>query len=297
MGRRDLFDDATASHGVVAATDVRRAALPESTFRDWRRREKMPRPHHAVTILPGWPETPAQRLAAAAAAVGPAAAITGWAAAHLRGLRSVPPTTTDVLAPHGASHRPHDHVRIIETVVFADEPLEEIDGIPVVSAARMLADLARDAELATLVELAIDLRRSGQLGSGDLDRQLLARRRFPGRARLRGLADLLRDDDSDSGFELRTRDRLARRGTPPDPGQLEVIVAGRRRRIDLPYADARVGIECVGLAFHGRDAFDGDADRRNDFAVDGRWRLLELTWRTFLLGWDDFCARLDRLLA
>lgn len=296
MGRRELFDSAVDRHGVVAARHLGPSTMAPSTFHDWRQREEFERPHHGVTLLPGFPATAEQRLAAAVAGIGDRCAVTGWSAAYLYGLRASAPSTTDLLAPHGVSHRHHSGVRVVETTVFDDEEVGRVDGIPVVSGARMLADLARDAHLSTLTELAIDLRRKGRLGASDIEREIAKRRRFPGRGRLRALADQLREDDSDSGFEHRTRDRLTRRGTPPDNGQLEVVVAGRRRRIDLPYASAGVGVECIGLAFHGRDAFDRDADRRNDFAEDGRWRLLELTWTTFLLDWERFCTRLDRLL-
>lgn len=297
MGRRELFDSAVDRHGVVATRDLGPATMAPTSFHDWRRREELERPHHGVTLLPGFPATTEQRLAAAVAGIGDRCAVTGWSAAYLYGLRGSAPSTTDLLAPHGVSHRQHAGVRVVETIVFDDVEVRTVDGIPVVSGARMLADLARDAHLDTLTGLAIDLRRSGRLRASDIDREVAGRRRFPGRGRLRALADRLREDDSDSGFEHRTREQLTRRGTPPDHGQLEVVVVGRRRRIDLPYASAGVGVECIGLAFHGRDAFDRDADRRNDFAEDGRWQLLELTWTTFLLDWERFCDRLDRLLA
>lgn len=295
--RRRLHDLATARHGVVTAADVRRSNLPTSTFHKWRKREELAHPAHDVTILPGHPRTPEQRAAIAVAAVGQPCAVTGWSAAFLYGLRPTAPTRIEVLVPHGSSHRPHPNVRIHETSVFDTEDITDVSGLPVVAPARMLVDLARTTLPDTLIAMAIDLRGHHLLRSGDLDAELQRRRRFPGRARARTLAEAIREDGSDSGFEHRTRDRLTRRGTPPDPGQLEVQVAGNRRRLDLPYAKANVGIECLGYAYHSdQTAFERDADRRNDFAVDGTWRILELTWTTFLTGWDGFAARLEQLL-
>lgn len=291
-----LFDHALPRHGVVTGDDLRATDVPASSFHAWRRREQLSRPHHDVTVLPGAPRTVDQRIAIAVAAIGPPCAVTGWAAAYLHGVHSTAPTTIDVLVPHGSSPRAHEHVRVVETSVFEHERIEEVRSIPVVRPDRWLADLSPNTDLDVLVAKAIDLRGSGRLGATDLDRQLGRRRRFTGRRRFRTLADQLREDGSDSGFERRTRDRLTARGTPPDEGQLEVVVSGRRRRIDLPFGHAHAGIECRGFAYHDRDAFDQDAERHNDFVEDGRWRLLELTWTMFLLDWDSFCARLDRVL-
>lgn len=296
MGRKELFEHALPRHGVVTGEDLRIIDMPASTFHAWRRREELARPHHDVTVLPGAPRTPEQRLSIAVAAIGSPCAVTGWGAAYLHGVHSSPPTIIDVLVPHGTSPRTHANVRVIETSVFEHERIEEVRGVPVVRPGRWLADLSTDVDLDVLVAKAIELRGTGHLGGSDLDDQLLRRRRFRGRARFRALADQLREDGSDSGFERRTRDRLVVRGTPPDEGQLEVVVSGRRRRIDLPFAAQNAGIECRGFAYHGRDAFDRDAERHNDFVEDGRWRLLELTWSMFLLHWEDFCARLDRVL-
>lgn len=295
--RRELFESGARHHGIVTSRDCREAGVPASSFRDWRDREELDHPHHDVTVLPGHEPSSAQRLAIATAAIGPPCAVTGWGAAYLHGIRGIAPTTVDVLVPHGSSHRPHDGVRLLETSVFDHEPIDEVSGIPVVRPARMLADLSPTTDLDAMMDMAIDLRRVGGLGPHDLEAQLQQRRRFAGRRRFRGLAELLAEDGSDSGFEHRARGRLDDRGTPPDPGQLEVVVSRHHRRIDLPYAQQRVGVECRGLAYHGREHFDEDAERHNDFVEDATWLLLELTWTIFLRRWDEFCARLDRVLA
>lgn len=294
--RKKLFDLGGPRHGVVASTDVRAAGIPRSSFERWRDREKLWRPHPDVTVLPGHPATTEQRLAVAVAGIGRPCAVTGWAAAYLFGLRRSAPSTVDVLVPHGESPRPHEHVRVVETAVFDDVRVDEIAGVAVVAPARFLADLSPKTELDTLLAMAIELRGRGLLGPQDLDRELGLRRRFPGRARFRALADMLREDGSDSGFEHRARGDLTARGMPPDPGQVEVAVSARHRRIDLGYEWALTGVECQGFAYHGREEFDRDAERHNDFVEDGTWALLELTWTMFLRRWDEFCARLQRVL-
>ena len=254
------------------------------------------RPHRGVAVLPGSTDSNHTRARAALAAVQCRAALTGWSAAHLYGLVRTAPTEVHLLLDHGASVTRRAGLRLTETSVFPAR-IQRLHDMPVVPVARLLADLAPTTDVAALRDLGVDARFAGRLAAGDLDGELAARRRFPGRARLRAVAGDLRDDGSDSGFEFRTRARLADLGLPPDPGQLHVRIGGRDRRIDLGWQAQHVGIECQGLAAHsGRRAFDRDATRRNDFAEEGSWTLLELTWTAFHTDWPAFVARLRRLL-
>lgn len=261
------------------------------------RRDEVERPFRGVGVLDGAGDAALTRARAALAAVACEAALTGWSAAHLHGLVDTAPTVVHLLMRHGASVTRRPGLRLTETSAYPDR-CERRQGIPVVPVARMLTDLAATTTRDALLDLAVDARFARRLGRGDLDAEVARRRRFPGRRRLRELADLLRDDSSDSGFEHAARSRLTRLGVAPDPGQHVLRLAGRERRIDLPYAAQRVGIECLGLAAHsGRKAFDADAARRNDFAEDGAWLILELTWTTFHRDWDAFAGRLRRVLA
>lgn len=261
------------------------------------RRDAVDRPFRGVGVLRGAPDPSLTRAHAALAAVRCDVALTGWSAAHALGLIEAAPTDVHLLMAHGASVARRPGLRLTETSVMPDTTRTR-DGLPVVAASRMLADLAPTTTVDGMLDLAIDARFAGHLDPGSLDAEVAARRRFPGRPRLRALADGLREDASDSGFELAARARLGDRGLPPDAGQHVVRLAGRERRIDLPYAAHGVGVECLGLAAHsGRARFDADADRRNDFAEDGSWLVLELTWTTFHRHWDAFAERLERVLA
>ncbi len=261
------------------------------------RRDEVERPFRGVGVLAGADDPALTRARAALEAVPREALVTGWSAAHLHGLVDAAPTTVHLLMPHGASVTRRPGLRLSETSALP-EPVQHRHGIPLVPVARMLADLAATTTHDALLDLAVDARFARCLGRGDLDREVATRRRFPGRRRLRELAELLRDDTSDSGFEHTARARLTELGMAPDPGQHVVRLAGRDRRIDLPYATHRVGIECLGLVAHsGRNAFDADADRRNDFAEDGSWLILELTWTTFHRQWEPFVDRLRRVMA
>lgn len=292
------FAAAVARHGHVLASTMRaELGLSPAAWGRMVQREDVQRPFRGVGVLPAAPPGSLTRARAALRAVQCPVALTGWSAAHVYDLASAAPSQVHLLTPHGASITRRPGLRITETSRFPDALTTRFD-LPVVPAARMLADLSRATRIDRLRNLALDARFARLLRPADLDDEVAARRRFPGRSRLRQLADELRDDTSDSGFEYHARTRLTELGLPPDEGQEAVVVAGRTRRIDLPWRAQRVGVECLGLSAHsGRRAFDADADRRNDFAEDGSWVLLELTWTTFHRRWPDFVDRLRRVLA
>lgn len=284
------------AHHVLTPATRRQENISRYTWNRLLAQDDVERPFRGVLVMPGADDVSLTRARAAAGALQCDAALTGWSAAHVYGLTEAAPTEVHLLTRHGASVTRRDGLRLTETSAFPERLLRR-HGLPVVPAGRMFADLSPTTHLDALVGLAIEARFHGILGRGDLDAEVTGRRRFPGRRRLRQLADVLRDDSSDSGFELHARDRLANEGMPPDPGQHVLRVRGRERRIDLPWTRQRVGVECLGLAAHsGRRAFDEDAERRNDFAEDSSWTILELTWTTFHTQWPSFVERLRRLL-
>ena len=291
------FAAVAARHHHVLGPSVRdELGLSPWAWRRSLRRDDVQRPFRDVRVLPGAEGGGLTRARAALCAVQCRVALTGWSAANLHGLVDTAPSTVHLLMPHGASITRRDGLELTETSAFPTR-LHTIDELPVVPVSRLLADLSPTTRFDALLNLAVDARFARLLRASDLDRELGRRRRFPGRTRFRQLADDLRDDTSDSGFEFHARERLDDLGLAPDPGQHRLLVAGRERRIDLPWRDQRVGVECLGLAAHsGRRAFDADADRRNDFAEDGTWLILELTWTTFHRHWDDFVGRLRRVL-
>lgn len=294
MSRADLY--ANAPSGIVTSVIGDVSDVPASTLADWRAREGWARPFRGAAILPGTDLTAVTRMAAAVAAIGAPVALTGWSAAYLRGLVRVAPTRIDLTAPsHRAPRRAG--IRVRRTSDWRGDALDLLHDLPVVSWSWMLADLAAETEVPTLVGWAFDGLHDGGLAPADLDAELARRGRFPGRGRIRALVESLTPDGSESGFEHRVRRRLVSDGFRPDPVQAVVRTASRERRIDIPWHAFRVGIECHSFRYHGvREAFEEDADRRNELAADGDWQILELTWRTFEQRWEPFRDRLGRLL-
>lgn len=292
----DLAHAAARAHHVLTSSTRRRENISRYAWSQLLAHDQVDRPFRGVVVVPGTDNVSLTRARAALGALQCDAALTGWSAAHLYGLIEAAPTEVHLLLRHGASVTRRDGLRLTETSAFPSR-LRRRHDLPVVPGGRMLADLASTTHVDALRSLAIDARFQAILGHNDLDEEVAGRRRFPGRARLRRLADDLRDDSSDSGFEFHARDRLGEDGLAPDPGQHVLRVRGRERRIDLPWSQHLVGVECLGLAAHsGRRAFDEDAERRNDFAEDSTWTILELTWTTFHTQWPQFVERLRRLL-
>ena len=294
MSRADLY--ANAPSGIVTSTVAGTADVPASTLADWRAREGWARPFRGAAVLPGTELTAVTRMAAAVAAIGAPVALTGWSAAYLRGLVRVAPTRIELTVPaHRAPRR--NGVRVRRTSDWRDDAIISANDLPMVPWSWMLADLAAEADVPTLVGWAFDGLHGGLLAPSDLDAELARRARFPGRGRVGALVAALTPDGSESGFEHRVRRRLGRDGLRPDPVQAVVRTVGRERRIDIPWHAARVGIECHSFRYHGsREAFEEDSHRRNELVVDGDWRILELTWRTFEQRWDPFLDQLRRLL-
>lgn len=288
----------TASKRMLTYADVDAAGLARSTFDDRARSESWPaRPYPGVIVPPGPPLSPRERIEAAVRSVSGEAWVGGYAALYLHGVVDQAPTQTLLWVPvshRGASSR----TRLVRrTSLLAAKDSIRVDGLPTVRAAWALRDVAGATTLDRLRNLAIDARFAGVLGAPDLDWVVGQDRRFGGRARLAEVAADLRDDGSDSGFEFRSRDRLTAEGLPPDPRQKRLWTPGRPRDVDLPYDDFGVGVECVGLHYHGRDQLDADAERDNDIAARGGYVILKLTYRMqYGPAWERFVGRLEQVL-
>lgn len=259
------------------------------------RRERWPtRPHPGVIVSPGPPLSDHERIHAAVVSAGAGAVVGGRSALFLYGLIDRAPSRTQLWVPPPNRARP-DAGRIIRrTTLLRPDDVVRVAGLPALRFPWVLRDLAGARSLERLRYLALDGRFTGLLPSGSLAAVIERDRRFRGRGNLAQLHEDLAGDGSDSGFEFTTRDRLDAAGIPPDIGQAQLWTPGRPRRIDLPYGDQKVGVECLGLAYHRtRAQLDADAERANDIASLGSWLILQMTWTMqFGAAWDRFLTRL-----
>jgi hypothetical protein len=295
MTWKDLHD--TAQRGVVLRRATADAGVAPSTYDRRRATEAWARPTHGAALLPGATLDAHARITAVLAAIGGDVAATSWTAAFVRGLVTSAPTILQVAVPLHR-HPARRGIQVFRSVVWDANAVEHVRGVPTVPWARMLADLARDADVEVLLGMAFDGVGDGALAPEALQTELDARQRFPGRRAFRDLTERLRPDGSESGFELRARERFRTEGLPPDDGQARVVTGRHERRIDIPWNAPQVGVECHSFRHHGsRAAFESDSRRRNEFVVHGGWRVLELTWRIHELEWSTFVGQVRKVLA
>ncbi|HEX9888796.1 MAG TPA: hypothetical protein VGA69_04920 [Nitriliruptorales bacterium] len=301
MGWSEFYRESTAWHGIATSAQAVSHGISDRTFRRRAADEAWHQPlaGSGVRQLPGSPPTPITQLAAALAHVGYPAAVTRGSALHLHGLRPKMPQRVQLLLPAGRTAPEVPGIEVVRTRHYLPHHLEDIKGLCCVRPARAVTDLANVQRLADLRSLVIDLRfRDGDV-LDELDRVHRERGRYPGRADVRRILADLSGDGSDSGFEFTTRERLVAGDLPPDEGQAVVRTPTRTIHIDIPFGSRRVGIECLGWAYHSsRAQLHRDAVRWNALAEVDEWLILQLTW-SMLWGpaWEQFVAQLRRTLA
>ena len=174
-----------------------------------------------------------------------------------------------------------------------------VDGIPVTSVARTLIDLAGRLEEEILDAAVDDVLHRGKTTLGALRTRvdLAGTEKRAGASLLRRLLDE-RDEGPAAASKLETRVRRLLHGAGLRPmQQYEVVVAGRRYRLDFAWPELRVAVEPDGYSVHGaRAAFERDRRRWADLTAAG-WRLVPVTWRQVVREPAAFLARVHAALA
>jgi very-short-patch-repair endonuclease len=318
MGLADLFALSARTGGPVhLATAAAATGLAVRTLRRHAAEQGWWRPYPGVIAPPGTPKTPWTRARAAAVHLGAAqdpqllaaleacdrrpelVGITGWTAAHLRGVHHAAPTRVQVVLPHGRRVEPHRHLDVRVSRSLHSEQIRWEHQVPLVTPARMLQDLAGVCELDRLLALLIDLRRGGEVEIAELER-LLATTRFPGCGVLRAAVEMLASAGrTDSIFELRARRRLTAEHVPLDRGQVAVPTPIGPIHLDLGLQVIRFGIDTDGFGYHSsREQLVADTQRSNALArADDDWRVLRMTWEDLHAGWAQLLADVREVIA
>lgn len=183
-------------------------------------------------------------------------------------------------------NRSHVHLRGVR-VHRVDLPAEDksvVHGLPVTSAARTLADIARTCSHATAVVAADSLAHRGIVSPQDLAG--LARARGRGSRRIRAMA-LATDQRAESVLETLARLLFLSSGLAPDI-QREIVCRDRRYRADFVIDD--LVIEVDGVTYHAApEAYAADRFREHELILVG-YRVVRFTW-------DDIVHRPDRTIA
>lgn len=289
MGWKQLFELGTDQEGLVSHRCARDVGLDGGVLATRARQEGWDQPFPSVYLLPGFAMDNRRRTLAAGLWTRGRGAIAGRSALAIHDLLQPAPATVELLIPR--SQRPFSHrsVRTRWTRHLPDQSVTAISGVAVTDAARSLADAAASLSLDRLRAIGFDAVQRQLLTPARLSEELAARGRFAGRDRLRRLAADLRGDGSESGFEFETRRRLIQVGLPPDRDQEHVRTRWGMRRIDIAYRRERLGIECLGYAYHADAlALQRDSIRANAIAALDEWLVLRLTWQMLYGQWESF---------
>ncbi|MEY2474541.1 MAG: hypothetical protein QOK28_3870 [Actinomycetota bacterium] len=156
-------------------------------------------------------------------------------------------------------------------------------GVPMTTPARTMCDLSRRFDARSLGKLIDDASRRKLLTLPDVAEcrdDLRAR----GRRRTTVLDEVLEArglgyDPGESAPELKIRTWLEDAGIAPEV-QVEVVVAGKPRRIDLAYVADQVAVEYQGLDTHGNPtAVIEDSQRTTELQLAG-WLIVFVTKAT-----------------
>ncbi|MDQ1396072.1 MAG: hypothetical protein QOG64_1331 [Acidimicrobiaceae bacterium] len=274
---RTLARIAAGQRGLVTLDDVTRSGLTDRQLRHRIRQGRLVTVRRGVLAVHGTPRSWEQEVLAACLAVGPAAIVSHDTAAALHrfpGWRR--PDVLELTVPYPLHPRlPGVRAHRISTVSALD--ITSVDGLPATTAARTVCDLAGRLKADQLGPLIDDLLRHRLMGMAELRRCVGRLREARVRRSLVALGLVVDErtgghQPGDSEPELRVGRLLVAAGMPPAVQQYEVVIEGRRYRLDLAYPDLRIDIEYEG--------WDGHSTRTD--LVRDRARTNALTGA----GWD-----------
>ena len=218
-------------------------------------------------------------------AIGPSTLASHTSAAALHGVPGFGQGTPEVSVP-----RAHGGRRRVDVIVHTSTDLDRcrmvmLNGVPTTDIDRTILDLARRTghdRLRRIIEWA---RREDLTSWEQVIRTLAthARRGRPGIRRLRGaiLADVHREEVTDSHFELLVLTSLVERGLP-EPVLHHKVFDGDRfvAEVDLGYPELKIAIELDGRHHLEEDVWQRDLPRQNDLVLLG-WTVLRFSWERF----------------
>lgn len=251
------------TRGFVTTTNVAEAGVASSSFTTHAAAIGWTPRHWRVWVPAGVALDYPRRCAAAAASVGSDVLVTGSSALYLDGVLAQPPPSVELLLPTGRHVAPRDGVCIHRTVTFDGLRRHNRGELVLPPASRSLADLAAHSGLNDLCLGIATALRTRQCTLAAIGRELDARKRFPGRARLRRAHGLLLGEIVHSADERLARRLLRAAGMRPASKPLPVEINGRLvAEIDIPFPKILYGVEVDGP--HHLLAHVAAADRARD---------------------------------
>ncbi len=294
MGVIDRRLGATAGRqdNVVTITQIRECGLSHDALK-WRLHNGLiQRLHTGVYLIGPAPPSFHARARAAALAVAPHSAVSMRSAAARLGFAPEPAGPIHVTVS-GRDVRSRSGI-IVHRSRLTSAEVWMVDGVPVTSPARTLADLAATEPVAEVEQLLIDARVARVVRDAELWAELGRTSRMPGRARLR---ELLRDESEEGYSRSRAERRMRSLIRDADLPRPEFNARVRGFMVDCLWARLRVVGEVDSESFHGhRDAFHEDRRRDQVLAAAG-FIVIRITWRQLTSEPLAVAVRLGQALA
>ena len=288
MGLGDVYK-AGGQRGFVTATDVSDAEVRVEAFRRHAKRLGWSHQRRGSWVPPGVTLTHQQRTHEAVSGLSNVL-ITGRTALLLYGIVDDKAGSVELLAPAREHYTTQDDVCLHRTRVFDAVGYQHRVDLQVVMPARAYAD---DAVHSTVNDLCRDIAvglRQRQCTLALIGGEVLARKRFPGRGKLRQAHALLSEELPHSSDERLGRRLLRDAGARPHHQPLTIESDGRLiAEIDIPFASCLYGVEVDGPHHLLPDV--AAADRIRDRELD------ELGWTIDRFFWFELEERPEWFVA
>jgi hypothetical protein len=233
-----------------------------------------------VFVSAAVPQTFEQRVLAAVLAAGVNAFASHETAAQLWELPLPSPAELEVTTI--LERRPRTSgVRVHRSGLLVERDLTELGGIPLTVPERTIVDLSSRLAAGQLGRMIDDALRRRITSLSRIVATAARLPRAPGRSpkKLQAVLDrrLPGVEERESVLEDFVFDALRRFGLPLPVCQYEIVVGGKRRRIDLCYPDDRLALEALGFAWHAfRSPWDSTVLRGNELQL-AQFRVLQFT--------------------
>lgn len=280
--------------GAFSWSQARACGLGKATIGRRIRSDRWVRRYPGVYVIAGTPRTREQELWVAVVAVGPGSVVSHESAALLHGAQNLRQSPITLTAPHGSHHR-LDGMFVHQIDDVARRHRTSVCGIPVVSAARAVVDVAsrlRPGRLGAVADDLVAARATSWAAIGAVFGDVV-RPGKPGMATMAALLDQRCGSDvpTESALERALLSALEAGGLPAPRRQMPLPGLGPRPGlVDAAYTDARIVIEADGRRYHQRLA-DMRRDRERDArVVKAGWVPLRFVYEQVLEDPASVCA-------
>lgn len=235
-----------AQQGFLTRSDGLADGIGDSSFTHFARRLGLVQTHRGLWTPPLPPLDLGRAAAAALTLVGAPALITGATALALYGIAEAA-EDVEVVVPLGRSPVRREGICVHHTCTYDRIRYQHVRGLPTAAPPRCIADFAAHAKAKQLAVAVANGDRVRKLTVSGLDRELSARRRFPGRGTLRHVVVDMKGEVTHSSQERRARRLLAGAGHRPHRRPLPVLANGSLiAEIDVAFEPLKYGVEVDG---------------------------------------------------